>query len=860
MGFAADMQEKASHEALVALQDAELRLLENMKKCLTLRIKCDRDYANALNSVCIQAQKTDAITELEGSLIAKAWCVITEETERLSRLMQENTDHLVSNTLESFSHLILEKRALKNVYVEEHLRICGKLTQLQESVNKTRNEYEKSIDLWKIARAKYEDQYIKGKHTKKLTEAKERYQKLTKKLHHIHNDYILLLGEATKYERDFRTTLLLSLLEYQQSVLQESVVTWKNVLRDFAQYTNLSRENFQTVHTRIKESIEAIIASQEYTVFIDKNRSSPIAPVEFKFDEYLLDDYTGKLKPNQLIIDDYTYDNLKERLGKLSEQLAQCRADLIEKENQLFQCEKEISNIELSSDLNPMITVKQRAIDILKREIGELRCREERLQRQWEVIDIPLSSLGPNGPPPGLELDDGLNEDQREESPSLSSFGRKSARLIMSKLRHPFHTLNKKNSPESPSPTDEYRQCCTGSSSGSDPITSYHGSNLMLSVPHKNLQEEEWFHGVLPREEVVRLLVNDGDFLVRETTRNDERQIVVSVCWKGHKHFIVQTTFDGKYRFEGPAFSTIQELINYQHQSGHPITSRSGAILANPVHRERWELSNDDVELIDKIGRGNFGDVYKAVLHPTGIEVAVKTCRVNLPDEQKRKFLQEGRILKQYSHPNIVKFIGICVQKQPVMIVMELVPGGSLLNFLRLQGVTLTVPQLIAMCTDTAAGMEYLESKNCIHRDLAARNCLVGYNNNVKISDFGMSREEEEYIVSDGMKQIPIKWTAPEALNFGKYTSLCDVWSYGVLMWEIFSLGSTPYYGLTNSKARELIDSGYRLPSPESTPVGVYELMLRCWEYNPERRPHFQEIRMTLENITSNMEKFRIQI
>merc|ERR1711974_430459 len=119
---------------------------------------------------------------------------------------------------------------------------------------------------------------------------------------------------------------------------------------------------------------------------------------------------------------------------------------------------------------------------------------------------------------------------------------------------------------------------------------------------------------------------------------------------------------------------------------------------------------------------------------------------------------------------------------------MELVPGGSLLNYLR-NGKSLNCKNLIGMCLDAAAGMQYLESKNCIHRDLAARNCLVGDKNIVKISDFGMSREEEEYTVSDGLKQIPIKWTAPEALNYGKYTSLCDVWSFGVLAWEIFSKG-----------------------------------------------------------------------
>jgi len=220
--------------------------------------------------------------------------------------------------------------------------------------------------------------------------------------------------------------------------------------------------------------------------------------------------------------------------------------------------------------------------------------------------------------------------------------------------------------------------------------------------------------------------------------------------------------------------------------------------------REQWELNNDDVDLLSKIGRGNFGDVYRATLKPASLPVAVKTCKTTLPEEQKKKFLQEGRILKQYDHPNIVRFIGICVQKQPIMIVMELVPGGSLLNFLRNQGADLTQKNLLGMCLDAAAGMSYFESKNCIHRDLAARNCLVGEENKVKISDFGMSREEEEYTVSDGLKQIPIKWTAPEALNYGKYTSLCDVWSYGVLTWEIFSRGGTPYQGKNDKESHSL--------------------------------------------------------
>ncbi|XP_070063835.1 tyrosine-protein kinase Fer isoform X5 [Drosophila virilis] len=380
-------------------------------------------------------------------------------------------------------------------------------------------------------------------------------------------------------------------------------------------------------------------------------------------------------------------------------------------------------------------------------------------------------------------------------------------------------------------------------------------SKMFLSLStNRPLYEEEWFHGVLPREEVVRLLNNDGDFLVRETIRNEESQIVLSVCWNGHKHFIVQTTGDGHFRFEGPPFPSIQELIMHQYHSELPVTVKSGAILRRPVCRERWELSNDDVVLLEKIGRGNFGDVYKAKLKSTKQDVAVKTCRMTLPDEQKRKFLQEGRILKQYDHPNIVKLIGICVQKQPIMIVMELVPGGSLLNYLRKNSNALSTRQQMGMCRDAAAGMRYLESKNCIHRDLAARNCLVDFEHSVKISDFGMSREEEEYIVSDGMKQIPVKWTAPEALNFGKYTSLCDVWSYGILMWEIFSKGDTPYSGMSNSRARERIDTGYRMPTPENTPPEMYRLMLKCWAADVESRPHFDEIYNVVDALILRLE------
>ncbi|XP_017777356.1 PREDICTED: tyrosine-protein kinase Fer isoform X3 [Nicrophorus vespilloides] len=626
--------------------------------------------------------------------------------------------------------------------------------------------------------------YKAGRGGRKLDEVRDKYQKACRKLHLTHNEYVLLLCEAAEFEKDFRTVLLPGLLEHQQSVQETFIASWKQILLEVSQYSDLTSEKFKEIQKKIESGLEAIKPSDEYNDFTEKHKTTPTEPVKFMFDESLVEDSAGKLLPNQLTVDNLTVEWLRNKLSDLEGGI---------KENQEKRTNLQSSNQEAipngkvsSNDSNNRLSYTG---ETNKKEVNELKCLERKMLKQTELIKCALNELGCEEVPSGLDL-----------------------------------------------------------SIDNQTFISNSSEQVSLSI-NKPLVDEEWFHGVLPREEVVRLLTQDGDFLVRETTRNDECQTVLSVCWGGHKHFIVQTTNEGHYRFEGPAFPSIRELILYQFNSASPVTGRSGAVLYKPIPRERWELNNDDVVLLDKIGRGNFGDVYKAQLKSSSQEVAVKTCRVTLPDDHKKKFLQEGRILKQYDHPNIVKLIGICVQKQPIMIVMELVPGGSLLTFLRKKSSALTDGQLMNMCLDAAAGMRYLESKNCIHRDLAARNCLVGYRNTVKISDFGMSREEEEYIVSDGMKQIPIKWTAPEALNFGKYTSLCDVWSYGILCWEIFSRGGTPYSGLSNSKAREKIDSGYRMPAPENTPDEMYRLMLRCWDYQPENRPNFEQIYTVVDTL-----------
>uniref|UniRef100_A0A8C4ZXB7 FES proto-oncogene, tyrosine kinase n=1 Tax=Gadus morhua TaxID=8049 RepID=A0A8C4ZXB7_GADMO len=298
------------------------------------------------------------------------------------------------------------------------------------------------------------------------------------------------------------------------------------------------------------------------------------------------------------------------------------------------------------------------------------------------------------------------------------------------------------------------------------------------------------------------------------------------------------------YRLDKEQFATVPLLINHLISSGQTVTAKTDIFLKTPVVKDKWVLEHDDVILGPSIGRGNFGEVYSGRLRFDNMAVAVKACREDLPPETKKRFLMEARILKQYEHPNIVRLIGVCTQQQPIYIIMELVQGGDFLSFVRAADRSLPPGLLVTMVADIASGMDYLENRKCIHRDLAARNCLVGEQHVVKISDFGMSREEEDgvYSATGGLRQVPVKWTAPEALNYGRYTTESDVWSFGVVLWETFSRGMTPYTSMSNQQTRDELERGYRMPAPPACPPEVYRLMQSCWQTEPRNRPSFREL------------------
>uniref|UniRef100_A0A672HND8 Tyrosine-protein kinase n=1 Tax=Salarias fasciatus TaxID=181472 RepID=A0A672HND8_SALFA len=342
--------------------------------------------------------------------------------------------------------------------------------------------------------------------------------------------------------------------------------------------------------------------------------------------------------------------------------------------------------------------------------------------------------------------------------------------------------------------------------------------------------------------EPVSALNLDGDTISSSSTSTRLFSVWTSIHLS--KCFSVQNL----YRLDGEGFHSIPKLIHHLLSTQQHITRRSDIVLRKPVLKDKWVLEHHDVIMGDLIGRGNFGEVFRGRLRSDNTPVAVKSCKENLAPEHKNKFLMEARILKQYDHPNIVRLIGVCTQKQPIYIIMELVEGGDFLSVLRTEGHSLTPKMLVKMTENVASGMEYLASKKCIHRDLAARNCLVAEQHVVKISDFGMSRQQDDgvYCTEGGLRQVPVKWTAPEALNYGRFTTESDVWSFGVLLWEAFSMGMTPYVSMTNQQTREQVERGHRMAAPPGCPAEVFRIMSNCWEYDPRKRPSFKRLRVEL--------------
>ncbi|XP_026197082.1 ephrin type-A receptor 7 isoform X3 [Anabas testudineus] len=276
------------------------------------------------------------------------------------------------------------------------------------------------------------------------------------------------------------------------------------------------------------------------------------------------------------------------------------------------------------------------------------------------------------------------------------------------------------------------------------------------------------------------------------------------------------------------------------------------------VHQFAKELDASCIKIERVIGAGEFGEVCSGRLKLPGkrdVSVAIKTLKVGYTEKQRRDFLCEASIMGQFDHPNVVHLEGVVTRGKPVMIVIEYMENGSLDAFLRKHDGQFTVIQLVGMLRGIAAGMRYLSDMGYVHRDLAARNILVNSNLVCKVSDFGLSRvidDDPEAVYTTTGGKIPVRWTAPEAIQYRKFTSASDVWSYGVVMWEVMSYGERPYWDMSNQDVIKAIEEGYRLPAPMDCPPGLHQLMLDCWQKDRAERPKFDQIVGILDKMIRN--------
>ncbi|XP_006835230.1 PREDICTED: ALK tyrosine kinase receptor [Chrysochloris asiatica] len=280
------------------------------------------------------------------------------------------------------------------------------------------------------------------------------------------------------------------------------------------------------------------------------------------------------------------------------------------------------------------------------------------------------------------------------------------------------------------------------------------------------------------------------------------------------------------------------------------------------------EVPRKNIILIRGLGHGAFGEVYEGQVSGMSndagpLQVAVKTLPEVCSEQDELDFLMEALIISKFNHQNIVRCIGVSLQALPRFILLELMAGGDLKSFLREtrprpnQPSSLAMLDLLHVARDIACGCQYLEENHFIHRDIAARNCLLtcpGPGRVAKIGDFGMARDiyRASYYRKGGCAMLPVKWMPPEAFMEGIFTSKTDTWSFGVLLWEIFSLGYMPYPSKSNQEVLEFVTSGGRMDPPKNCPGPVYRIMTQCWQHQPEDRPNFAIILERIEYCTQD--------
>ncbi|CAD5111898.1 DgyrCDS1162 [Dimorphilus gyrociliatus] len=831
-------------------------MLDGFRKFLIEKLKIESTYATTMDSLILSTSKTLNACKTD-TKIFQVLSQILEANRNLICILKERCEKLSTETLKKIVQISNDKKALRKNFQEEKNRLDSLEKTAQNELNLSRQAYKQSMKAYLNEKCKFERECATSKDYSNSKENKiktlyDKYYSSAGKLHNSHNNYVLSLSQLQEKQKLVHEVCYPALLDCQQSQMEIAVHQWSDILTEYVETSNMTDRNCQKLYSNLTSSFFDIRPKSEYENFINQNKSNPESIKSILFDESILQDYQGDLQMEQLRVDVATIDDLKSRLVGFEDEKAshEQRRKVYDTEISDLRDRKYRRTLQRrDEEENGEAYEIDRKIKILDKQVKEEGGLIDMNYILYQKINKSIRSCTQHWPHTIKELQDVLpksieisNSTQQEgavpNTPSNSKMGL--LQRLENILRKP-KSVQKESADIEESEDESY-------------------------APQDDVEHLSYYHGLLPRAQAQEYLENDGDYLLRfKADDNHPTQYVLSAKHRDrHKHFVIQVSKNRNYKLDGPEFSTIHQLVKHYEKNKIPATEKSGVILRRAVDKPQWSINNDDIERGDKIGSGNFGDVYIGKYKKTNQEVAIKTCRFDVPAEERARFLKEGLILSNYEHPKIVKFIGIAATRTPMMIVMEYVPNGALRDYL-MKHYDLKIKRLVRMCCDAAEGMNFLSRKGIIHRDLAARNCLVDIDETVKISDFGLSRKGDDegtyQIIENRKRSLPLKWTAPEGLEKGSFTTKSDVWSFGVLMWEIFSFGEMPYpkldsnnrpiknLHLSGQETKDFVFQKKTMQPPPNMSQEMNKLMQNCWQYEPEDRPEFERISLALHVI-----------